>query len=724
MTFLKITFPLQDPIPIFTIVLFIILLAPIILRKFRIPSIVGLILAGMTIGDHGFNLVAKGSIDLFGKAGLLYIMFLAGLELDMTEFKKNTYKSIVFGFFTFSIPLSLGFLLCYRFLHFNFTASLLVSSMFATHTLVAYPLASRMGIAKNEAVTIAVGGTIITDTAVLLMLPVIVGSVKGGLTTEFWIQLGVSFLVFALLILFGFPLIGRWFFKRIKDDQTTHFVFVLAMVFLAAFLAEIAGVEGIIGAFLAGLALNQLIPRTSPLMNRIEFTGNAIFIPFFLISVGMLIDLRVLLKGETALIIAGLLTAMALVSKWTAAFITQLIFRYSSTQRNVIFGLSSAHAAATIAVILIGYNLGVVDENVLNGTIILILITCLTGSFVTANAGKRLAVTDIAKLPEITTLQERIMIPVINPEKNEQLLDLAVMLHEQREKAPIYLLNVVQDNEEVKERVVQTTQDMEKAIKHAAETETSVQLLTRVDLNMNSGISRAVKEMLISDVIINWDEKSSGTTDFLFNSLFGTATENLLDSIWETVYVCRVKHPIHADKRIVLIITRNAEYEIGFTHTVRKIASLAKQSGMPVTVYVSGKTQTAFEKEMKRMRTAPDIRYKSFSGVEDGETLAKRISGDDLLILISARKATISFSSQFENFRNKFIRQFPDNNFILLYPEQAQVDFIEGGMQPEDLNLSPIQEQIDNINKLGKAFKKMFRSGGAKTAGPDKDAGQ
>jgi len=724
MTFLKITFPLQDPVPIFTIVLFIILLAPIILRKLRIPSIVGLILAGMTIGDHGFNLVAKGSIDLFGKAGLLYIMFLAGLELDMAEFKKNTYKSIVFGFFTFSIPLSLGFLLCYHFLHFNFTASLLVSSMFATHTLVAYPLASRMGISKNEAVTIAVGGTIITDTAVLLMLPVIVGSVKGGLNTEFWIQLSVSFLVFAFVILFGFPMVGRWFFKRIKDDQTTHFIFVLAMVFLAAFLAEIAGVEGIIGAFLAGLALNQLIPRTSPLMNRIEFTGNAIFIPFFLISVGMLIDLRVLLKGQTALIIAGLLTAMALASKWTAAFITQLIFRFTATQRNVIFGLSCAHAAATIAVILIGYNLGVVDENVLNGTIILILITCLTGSFVTANAGKRLAVTETAKLPEVTTLHERILIPVINPEKNEQLLDLAVMLHEHRDKNPIYLLNVVHDSEEVKEKVLQTNQDMEKSIKHAAETETHIQLLTRVDLNMTSGISRAVKEMLISDVIINWDEKSSGTTDFLFNSLFGTATENILDSIWETVYVCRSKHPINADKRIVLIVTRNAEYEAGFAHVVRKIASLARQSGMPLIIYVSGKTQTAFEREMKRLRATPDIRYRSFNDVENGEDLTRRISGDDLIVMLSARKATISFSSHFETFRNKLIRHFPDNNFILLYPEQTQVDFIEGGMQSEDLNLSPIQEQIDNINKLGKAVKKIFKGRNPKAAGRDKDTSQ
>src|SRR4030095_17039357 len=321
MTMLEIKFPLQEPVPIFAIVLFIILLAPVLLRKLRIPSIIGLILAGMAIGDHGFNIVAKGSIDLFGTAGLLYIMFLAGLELDMAEFKKNKYKSLVFGFFTFAIPLGLGFAVCYYILEFNLVATLLVSSMFATHTLVAYPLASRLGITKNEAVTVAVGGTIITDTAVLLILAVIAGSADGQLTGAFWLKLGVSFLLFAFGVLFTFPIIGRWFFKKIKDDQTTHFVFVLALVFLAAWLAELAGVEGIIGAFLAGLALNQLIPHTSALMNRVEFAGNAIFIPFFLISVGMIVDLRVLLKGPEAILIAGVLTLMALLTKWLAAFI-------------------------------------------------------------------------------------------------------------------------------------------------------------------------------------------------------------------------------------------------------------------------------------------------------------------------------------------------------------------------------------------------------------------
>lgn len=708
----KVVFPLNDPIPIFVIVLFIILLAPILLRKLRIPSIIGLILAGMAIGDHGFNIIAKGSIDLLGKAGLLYIMFLAGLELDMAEFKKNRYKSLVFGFFTFIIPLGLGFLLCYYLLHFSFMASLLVSSMFATHTLVAYPLASRMGITKNEAVTVTVGGTIITDTAVLLILAVITGSVEGEINQQFWLKLGLSFLAFAFIILVGFPFIGRWFFKKIKDDQTTHFIFVFAMVFLGAFLAEIAGVEGIIGAFLAGLALNQLIPHTSPLMNRIEFAGNALFIPFFLISVGMLVDLKVLLKGNQALIIAGTLTAMALSTKWIAAFITQKMLRFTAIQRKVIFGLSTSHAAATIAVILIGYNMKIIDEHVLNGTIILILVTCMVGSFVTANAGKKLAIVETGKIPDVINIQERILIPVIDTHKTDDLLDFSVMLNTHQHKVPIYMLAVMQDEERLKEKVALNNKNLEKAIKHGAETDTKVYAITRVDLNMADGIARAVKELLISDVVIEWSEKSSNATSLIFNSLFGTTTQNILDSVWETVYICRINYPLNTTNKIILVLTKNAEYEIGFQHWVKRVIALSKQAGARILVCCSQATQNAFTKELSKNRESAEVSYRTFEDIEDFLVLSREIHSSDLIIAVSARKGTISYNSYMEQLPAKLFRHFEKNNFILLYPEQREAEHKETGMQPEDLVLTPIQEQIDNINKLSKAVKKIFKRKG------------
>lgn len=704
---LKLTFPLTNPVPILAIVLFIILLAPILLRKLRIPSIIGLIIAGMAIGDHGFNIIAKGSIDLFGKAGLLYIMFLAGLELDMAEFKKNKYKSLVFGFFTFAIPMGLGFLLCLQVLHFNFMASLLISSMFATHTLVAYPLASRMGITKNEAVTVAVGGTIITDTAVLLILAVITGASDGELNQAFWLKLSGSFLLFAFGVLFGFPFVGRWFFKKIKDDRTTHFVFVLAMVFLASYLAELAGVEAIIGAFLAGLALNQLIPHTSALMNRIEFAGNAIFIPFFLISVGMIVDLRVLLNGNEALIIAGALTAMALLSKWLAAFFTQKIFGYTSTQRNLIFGLSTSHAAATIAVILIGYNLGIIDENVLNGTIILILVTCMVGSFVTANAGKRLAIAEAGKLPESTNEQERLMIPVMDNESIESLLDFAVMIKGDTD-LPVDLLSVVQDDKEAKRKVLFNQRKLEKAIKHGTETNTRVQVLNRVDLNLSNGVARAVKERLTSDIILQWEEKGGGATDFFVNTLFGTTTQNIIDAVWETIYICRFQHPVNTARKIVLVLTPNTQYEIGFKYWVRKMGLLSRQAGARLQVCSSAKTREAFQAEIKKSKSNIEVTYTQLENVEDFLILSREITSDDLIVIVNARKGTLSYHSYMDNMPDKLLKHFGNNNFILLYPEQTASEFLEAGMQSDDLSLSPIQEQIDNLTKLKRKIKKIF----------------
>lgn len=707
---MDISLPLKDPIPIFSLVLFIILLAPIILRKFRIPSIIGLIIAGMAIGDHGFKLIEKGSIDLFGKAGLLYIMFLAGLELDMTEFKKNRNRSLVFGAFTFFIPLIMGYFVCSRLLHFNFMATLLVSSMFATHTLVAYPLASRLGITKNEAVTIAVGGTIITDTAVLVILAIITGAAAGNLNTYFWVRLGVSLVVFATIILWIFPMIGRWFFKKIKDDKTSHFIFVLALVFAAAFLAELAGVEGIIGAFLAGLALNPLIPHTSTLMNRIAFTGNALFIPFFLISVGMLVDLHVLLRGPEALFIAGALTIMALCSKWLAAFFTQLLFKYTPTQRNVIFGLSTAHAAATIAVILIGFNMGIINDDVLNGTILLILVTCLTGSFVTESAGRKLALVEADARPAEDGITERMLIPIplSNPARMEAMLDFAAMIKDPQAQTPVYPLAVVQDNEEAKERIPVTNKLMEAVVAHAAATESKVQVVTRIDLNVSDGIARAAKELMITDVILGWTDKTS-TTDRFLGSIFGTTMDNVLQSVWDTVYVCDFYYPLNTTRKLVLVMPKNAEYEIGFLHYLQKMILLSKQVGARLQMCCDSKTQQSIESLLQQSRLNVDISYLLMNDIEDLVTLARETSSNDMLVVVSARKGTLTYKPYMDGLPARLSRYFTANNVILIYPEQREVNYAESGLQPEDLTLTPIQEQLANLNRLRKVMKKLFK---------------
>jgi len=390
--------PLTNPVLIFTLVLFIILLAPVLMAKIKVPDIVGFIIAGTAIGPYGFNLLTKNlAIDLFATIGLLYIMFIAGIELNLTEFKNQRHKSLVFGILTFSIPIAIGFPVCYYLLGYPLITSLLTASMFATHTLVAYPIISKYKISENEAVSITVGGTILTDTAVLIILAIIIGAKNGGLTQAFWLQLITSFTAFVLIVSLVVPFVAKRFFSRPATNKTSHYVFILTAMFFSAFLAQMAGLEPIIGAFIAALALNKLIPKPSRLFNNIEFIGNAIFIPFFLISVGMVVNLHVFFRGPGALTVAVCLTVAALVGKWVAAFFTQKTFGYSGAQRQLIFGLSSSHAAATLAIILIGYKSKIIDDDILNGTVVLILVTCIVASLTTERAAKKLSLTKTEK---------------------------------------------------------------------------------------------------------------------------------------------------------------------------------------------------------------------------------------------------------------------------------------------------------------------------------------
>src|SRR5690554_4051714 len=446
--------PMENPVLVFCIILFIILLSPLVLKRLNIPGIIILIISGIIIGPDGLGLFLKEDqfVDVFSTIGLLYIMFIAGLELDLNEFKANRNKSLLFGFFTFFIPLAAGFPVCHYFLGYDFNASLLISSMFATHTLLTYPIVSKLGVSKNQAVAITVGGTILTDTAVLIILAVIIGSENGGLTSDFWIKLGISLTLFSAFMFLVIPRIAKWFFRILESEKHSHYIFVLSVVFLAAFLAEIAGVEPIIGAFVAGLALNKLIPHSSALMNRIEFIGNSLFIPFFLISVGMLVDVRVIMTGPAALIVAGTLTVVALAGKWIASWITQLWFKYSVAQRQLIFGLSGGHAAATLAVILIGYREGIIDDNVLNGTVILILVTSIVSSFVTERAAKKIVVSEgLDEVMTDTSAPEQILIPIANTINIGKILEFAVLIKDKKSPQPLSVLTVVPNNTEAEQ---------------------------------------------------------------------------------------------------------------------------------------------------------------------------------------------------------------------------------------------------------------------------------
>lgn len=658
--------PLTDPILIFSVVLFIILLAPALLKRIRTPGIIGLIIAGILVGPHGFNLLLRdASIVLFGTVGLLYIMFLAGLEVDLNDFKKNRNRSLVFGALTFSIPMTIGVLAGHYLLGFPWISAILLASMFASHTLLAYPLASRLGINRNEAVTVAVGGTIITDTAALLVLAVIAGSTQGELNGEFWMRLAISFSVFVFLVLWLFPKVAGWFFKNGQADGGAQYIFVLAVVFSAAFLAELAGVEAIIGAFLAGLALNRLIPHTSPLMNRIEFVGNTLFIPFFLIGVGMLVDLRVLFQGTEALLVAATMVVVATGSKWLAAFFTQKIFGYSLNERNVIFGLSNAQAAATLAAVLIGFNLGLLNENVLNGTIIMILATCFISSFVVDRFGRRLAVTESEKAPVLGEAPERILVPIANPATIEPLMDLAILIKNPKSSEPIYPLVVVKDDESAKEKIAANSKMLERAVRHASATESRVQVVSRVDLNVAGGIARAIKELMITEVVIGWNGHV-GAREWVF----GSVLDNLLERSRQMIMVSKIVQPLNLVKKIVVVLPAQAELETGFGRWMRTVINLSRQTGANVAFFGPQSALDHLRRLVKDTRPAIAATYTLFDDWEDFLVLAREVGADDLFLIISSRRDSVSYNKHLDDVPKKLAKYFQAVSFVIIYPEQ------------------------------------------------------
>jgi len=697
--------PLTNPVLIFSLILLIILLSPIVLKKLNIPGIIGLIISGVVIGPHGLNILAKNSaIDLFSTIGLLYIMFIAGLELDMREFQKHKNKSLVFGLFTFILPLSLGFPVCYYLLKYQVNSSFLTASMFATHTLVAYPIVSRFGISKNKAVAITVGGTILTDTAVLLILAVVLGSSNGALTHEFWLRMGTSLAIFSVIMFFGVPRMAKWFFRKLESEKTSHYIFVLSVVFFSAFLAHVAGVEPIIGAFVAGLVLNKLIPHSSALMNRIEFIGNAIFIPFFLISVGMLVDIRVILRGPTALIVAGALTVTALVGKWLAALLMQKVFRYTRTERQLIFGLSAAHAAATLAIILIGYKEGILDENILNGTIILILITCLTASFVTENAAKKMVMeTDMEVLPDTATdnLKEHILLPVEDFKKIEPMLDLAVFIKDKKSPNPITLLSIVPNDDETEKNLLRARKNMEDVRRLASATDTNINVIASIDYNAASGTIRTAKEIMADTILLDWPERSS-----ILDRVFGERTENILAGADKNVFICKVKHMLAAHKQILVFCPPLLELEKGFTGCLDNLTRLAKELTAPVICYTNQRTKKEIDIYLNRNGT-DSILFREFDQWEDFLVLSKDITQEDIAIMMLSKRGAVSYQPLFDSMPVKLDRYFDNTSKILVFPRQQNADSRFDDY--EDINAEPLSKSIETIQKIGKEIGNIFR---------------
>lgn len=674
MNWTDLNLPITDPTWIFLTVLGIILFAPMLFNKLRIPNIIGMILAGVLIGEHGLNILARdSSFELFGNVGLYYIMFLAGLEINTAHLKRNRNKTLVLGLLAFLIPITLGFAVNTSYLKYGAATSLLLASMCASYTLVSYPIVLRLGVSKQRSVSITVGATAITDTLTLIVLAVISGIFGGTTGGLFWLWLIVKVLVVGAIIIYCFPRLAMWFFRK-YDDTAIQFLFVLVLLFLAAGLMEVAGLEGILGAFLAGILLNRFIPGISPLKNHIEFVGNVLFIPYFLIGVGMLINLKVIFGHGDALKVALVMMTCALAGKWIAAFLTQKIFGMKAIERRLMYGLSTSQAAATLAAALVGYNIIMPDGNrlfgddILNGTVLLILVTCIVSSVITERTSRKMAVenagadsgTDAASHPE------KVLIPLANPDTVKDLVCFSIAMRDNAGGGELYALSIINDEGNGNRMRAASASNLDNAAKVAASSNVDLKKLTRYDLNIASGIIHTVKEQDMTSVIIGL-RRDSGVKK---PSLLSDFAVNLLKGINCEVFVMRMLVPINTLKKIVVAVPPKAEYEAGFARWTGHLCRLGRALDKKLHFYCIPETEEALQSLISEKYPGAECDFAPLPAEDGLQSLAGQVDGDSLMVVVSSRAGSISYDSSHERLPRVLGKDFPHTSLVLLYPEK------------------------------------------------------
>ena len=653
-----------QPVSIFFIVLVIILLAPLLLNRLKIPHIIGMIVAGVAVGPYGFDILSDdSSFAIFGQVGLLYLMFLAGLEIDMFHLRLNLRRGLLFGLLTLSVPLLLGVAVSMAVMHLDLITSLMLGAMYAAHTLISYPVAARFGITKAPAVLIAIVGTIIAVTGSLLVIATAVNINTEGYFNALaiaWLILKMALWVGAVIFLY--PRITRAFFKT-YSDRVTQYVFVLAMVFLAAWTAQLIGVEAVLGAFLAGIVLNRYVPHGSPLMTSIEFVGNALFIPYFLIGVGMMINLRVVIDPDT-LVAAGMMLAVALASKWIPAFIVQKTNGLGASSREVMFGLTAAHTAVALAVVSLGYRMGILSEVMLNATIVVILVTCAVAPIITAAGASRLKISMLDKDDMIRhTRTNNSLIAVDNPVTAASLVDLGLLMRNDRGRHSFYAIHVRNENSGKAKAVSGAALDA--ALTTAAAANVRMEQIERYDLNTVTGILNAISERDITEVILGMHRRTT-----VIDTFFGSKVEQLLRSTNRMLIISRCYIPLNTVTRIVVAVPRDAQYETGFSRWVRAVARLTRQIGCRVIFCCHSDIQPLIRGVLYQENYGVRCEFRTIDSLDAMILLTGRILDDDLFVVISSRPHSVSYTDEVTEMPSLLQRNFSRNNIIVIFPEQ------------------------------------------------------
>ena len=665
-------FPITNPSLIFLLVLVIILLAPIIMGKLRIPHIIGMVLAGVAIGQYGFNiLVRDDSFELFGRVGLYYIMFLAALEMDVEGVKKNKGRLSLFGLLTFAAPFTLTFIMSEWLLGYPTIASLLLGCLMASNTLIAYPIVSRYGQQRKPSVALSVGASMLSLLVALVVLAALVASHNGQTGVLFWLWFVAKFVIYCGGLAILIPKLTRWFLRR-YSDAVMQFIFVMAMLFMSAVLSESIGLEGIFGAFLSGLILNRYIPHVSPLMNRIEFIGNALFIPYFLIGVGMLINVRLAFSDTGVLWVALAITLFGTAGKAIAAYLSALLFRLPlNTSGNMMFGLTSAHAAGAIAIIMVGMRLTTPDGSVLvtgemlNGVVLMILLTCLISTVVTEQAAQQITLRDKEIPQEDTQDDEKMLIPMKYPEYAVRLVNLAIMMRNPKLGRGLVGLSVVYDDIDMRLNQERGQRLLEKVQQYAAAADVKMQTQVRVAANIANGIKHAFKEFRASEIIIGMHMHQEVSASF-----WGEFHQSLFNGLNRQIIMARLKQPLSTIRRIEVAVPSRAQFEPGFYRWLERVARLSVNLECRTIFHGRTDTLALINQYVRNRHPEMRVEFMQMDHWNEMPRLAATIAEDHLFIVIAARKGTVSYKNALEHLPEEIQQFFSGKNIIIIFPDQ------------------------------------------------------
>lgn len=660
---------------IFFVVLLIILLAPIVMSKLRIPHIIGMVLAGVLIGQHGLNVLDRdSSFELFGRVGLLYIMFLAGLEMNLSDLKSNGKKMLGFGFLTFFVPFSMAYFVGVGLLDYTPAASMLLACILSSNTLIAYPIVSRYGLQKHRSVVLSVGSSMLALTLALLVLAAFSAAYQGEADAMFWLTFVGKVLVFCAVSIFVWPRLTRWFFNR-YNDSVMMFVYVLSVVFLSAAASDACGLEGIFGAFLAGLILNRFIPSVSPLSNRLEFVGNAVFIPYFLIGVGMLIDVRIMFHdGATAWIVACMVF-FGTFGKAIAAYLSCLLFRLHITSGHMMFGLTTAHAAGSIAMVMVGMGLltpegtPLVDNSMLNGVVMMILFTCVISSITVDRTSQKILLRE--KLHGTDDLQktkgddEKILLPLKYTEDAETLVRLAMTMRNPRLNRGLIGINVVYDDQYATKNREEGRHILEKAMQTASSADVRMQTQSRLATNIANGLKHAFKENDASEIIMGMHHRDSESESF-----WGAYTQGLIADVNRQIMICRLTRPLNMVRRIVVAVPSRVEFEAGFYRWVERLTRLAENTGCRIVFHGRQETTDLIRRYIEVRHPQVRAEYALMEHWKELTSLVAQVNDDHLLVVITARKGTVSYKATFEYLPRELASFDSRWSLIIVYPDQ------------------------------------------------------